>query len=447
MINLALDIVLAVILWTIAIHFAYIGRRPDVRQYRGWYFIQAGTLLLAFGSLIDITDNFPSLNRFVIIGDTPYEFFLEDVVGYVLGCFLLGVGTWRLIPQILRLGESERALRESEEKFREFAELLPQFVYEFDVHGRLTFINQQGFAATQYDPEEFPWDKPILFLLVPEDRQKAAVLLRRVLNGERLIGEEVSLQNGDGSSTPIAVYANPIIRDNKVTGVRGVGIDITNMKRASEQIAASLQEKEILLREIHHRVKNNLQIMSSLFALQARRLSDDRYSNVFQEARNRIWAMALVHESLYRASNMSEIRAVDYIKRLTQEIHASYRFYGNRAHFELDIEDVAIRLDTSVTCGLIVNELVSNCMKHAFPAGANGRIKVSFRSIGVKELELAVSDDGIGLPEGIDITNSQTFGFFLVKTLIDGLQGTLQLNVTEGTEFRIRFEDEFSKAS
>jgi two-component sensor histidine kinase len=185
--------------------------------------------------------------------------------------------------------------------------------------------------------------------------------------------------------------------------------------------------------------------MSSLLALQARRLPKEPYGYVFQEARNRIWSMALVHESLHRSSNLSEIQATDYFQRLTQEIYASYRFQGNSADYELDIEDISIRLNTSITCGLIVNELVSNCMKHAFPPGARGKIKVSLHSNGDKELELAVCDNGVGLPKNLNIKNPQTFGFFLINTLVEALQGNLEVSVAEGAEFRIRFEDEFSR--
>lgn len=220
--------------------------------------------------------------------------------------------------------------------------------------------------------------------------------------------------------------------------------DITERKEAGEKIEESLKEKEILLREIHHRVKNNMQIISSLLKLQAGTIKDEKYLDIFKESQNRILAMSLVHETLYRSEGFSRINARDYITSISNGIVQSYRDRGNNISMNLNIEDIALGIDSSIPCGLIINELITNSLKHAFPDRRNGEIKIVLTNIKGHEYEyeLIVSDNGIGLPEDIDFRKTETLGLHLVSMLAeDQLSGTIDLYQNNGTEFKIRFKD------
>ncbi|KPQ41808.1 MAG: sensory transduction histidine kinase, partial [Candidatus Methanoperedens nitroreducens] len=220
--------------------------------------------------------------------------------------------------------------------------------------------------------------------------------------------------------------------------------DITERKEAGEKIEESLKEKEILLREIHHRVKNNMQIISSLLKLQAGTIKDEKYLDIFKESQNRILAMSLVHETLYRSEGFSRINARDYITSISNGIVQSYRDRGNNISMNLNIEDIALGIDSSIPCGLIINELITNSLKHAFPDRRNGEIKIVLTNINGHEYEyeLIVSDNGIGLPEDIDFRKTETLGLHLVSMLAeDQLSGTIDLYQNNGTEFKIRFKD------
>jgi len=210
-------------------------------------------------------------------------------------------------------------------------------------------------------------------------------------------------------------------------------------KRMEEQIKASLREKEMLLREIHHRVKNNMQLISSLLRLQSRYIKDKKYIEMLKESQNRIRSMAFIHEKLYQSKDLANIDFNGYIKSLTDDLFRSYGANGKIA-LKTDIEGVSLGVDTAIPCGLIINELVSNSLKHAFPEDREGEIKIALRRTDRNEVELVVSDDGIGIPEDLDFRNTESLGLQLVTSLAESqLQGKTELNRAKGTEFRIRF--------
>ncbi len=204
------------------------------------------------------------------------------------------------------------------------------------------------------------------------------------------------------------------------------------------QIRAALEEKNVLLREIHHRVKNNLQIVSSLLSLQARRVREPGLLALFRESQNRIRAMALIHENLYRSESAASISASDYIRRLSRELIATYAVGTDKAVLDLDVEDVILSPETAFPCGLIINELVSNALKHAFPGERRGRIGIGLRRAG-REMVLSVTDDGVGLAEGIDAGRGGALGLRLVRNLAGQLGGALSVSGGAGTRFEIRF--------
>jgi two-component sensor histidine kinase len=215
--------------------------------------------------------------------------------------------------------------------------------------------------------------------------------------------------------------------------------EITERVRKEAQIKASLEEKEALLKEIHHRVKNNLQVISSLLNLQSSLVADPQALEVFQESQHRIRSMALVHEKLYQSESLAQIDFAEYVRTLTTYLFNSY---GDRAqHITLDIqaEDVFLGIDTAIPCGLILNELVSNALKHAFPNGQEGKIRVEICVGSEQQSTLTVSDNGVGLPESLDLHNTTSLGLQLVNILVRQLDGTMEIHGQGGAEFKIGF--------
>ncbi|MGD2249369.1 MAG: histidine kinase N-terminal 7TM domain-containing protein [Candidatus Methanofastidiosia archaeon] len=218
-----------------------------------------------------------------------------------------------------------------------------------------------------------------------------------------------------------------------------VARDITERKKAEKQIKASLKEKEVLLREIHHRVKNNLQIISSLLNLQSRYMKDTQYANMLKESQDRIKSMALIHETLYQSKDLANINFEGYIHALVRDLARSYGVLEDEISINIKVDDVSLAVDTAIPVGLIINELVSNSLKHAFPH-RKGEIIIGLRSVN-GDIELEVSDNGVGMPGNIDFRNTKTLGLHLVTILAeDQLDGDITLDRNNGTKFYIRFK-------
>jgi two-component sensor histidine kinase len=215
--------------------------------------------------------------------------------------------------------------------------------------------------------------------------------------------------------------------------------DVTERKQAEKQIKASLKEKEVLLKEIHHRVKNNLQIISSLLKLQSRSIKDEQTLAMFNESQSRIRTMALIHESLYQSNDLSRINFAEYIQKLVANLLRSYEINSSAIKPVINVDNVLLEIDVAVPCGLIINELVSNSLKYAFPSGKEGKIQVDFYSENERNFTLTVSDNGVGLPKNLNILETKTLGLQLVNNLVDQLEGTVKNNIDGGTEFRITF--------
>jgi PAS domain S-box-containing protein len=219
-------------------------------------------------------------------------------------------------------------------------------------------------------------------------------------------------------------------------------LDITKHKQAEENLRISFKEKEILLREVHHRTKNNLQVILSLLDLQSLTISGKKMLGGIKDIQNRIRSISLVHEKLYQSKDLSNVNLKDYIQEVTNALLKSYEGSKHRISLILDIDNIFISLDTITTCGLIVNELVSNSLKYAFPDNRKGQIKIALRAKGGDEMELQISDNGIGLPEGLDFRNTKSLGLKLVQWLAeDQLEGKVRLKAEKGTDFLIKFKE------
>jgi two-component sensor histidine kinase len=224
-------------------------------------------------------------------------------------------------------------------------------------------------------------------------------------------------------------------------GTRGVNQDITEQKIAEDALAKSLDEKEMLLKEIHHRVKNNLMIISSLLNLQSRYIEDKDARDVFKESQNRAKSMAMIHERLYHSTDLKNIDFGDYIMSLTTDLYHTMVLDSDRIKLDIDVEDVKIDINNMVPLGLIVNELITNSMKYAFPNHKSGYIKIQLYREHEK-ITLVVSDNGIGLPEDVDYRKTNSLGLQLVKSLTDQIDGEIRLDKSQGTTFTIIFEEQ-----
>ncbi|WAC05798.1 MAG: PAS domain S-box protein [Methanoregula sp.] len=486
------------------------------------------------------------------------------------------------------LSKKEQALRGSERKYRDLVELLPQTVFELDEQGIVTTANSIALKSFGYSKEDLENGLNAFDVIAPEDRDRARENVQRVLNGEIPGGIEYTALRKDGSTFPVIIYTDAIIRENKPAGVRGVLlIDITERKRAEEALRAayenakelsfivnhspavawlwkaepgwpveyvsdnigsfgytpdeftggriayasiifeddlprisaeverytqegrsefsqeyrivtksgdirwvydwtwvrrdedgtvthyqgitldntdrklaeewlkkfseeleakvaertealnkSLHEKEILLKEIHHRVKNNLQIVASLLNLQSRQITDPATLAMIRESQNRIKAMALVHERLYRSEDISSIDVSDYVRFMGTNLFNFYGVTPATVRLTVDISDIRVDINRAIPLGLIINELLSNSLKYAFPSGRKGTIAVT----GKKDdgtIRIIVQDDGAGIPESLDWKKTESLGLRLVNSLTEQLQGTIELDRTVGTKFTI----------
>lgn len=245
--------------------------------------------------------------------------------------------------------------------------------------------------------------------------------------------------NLDGTKVYRQYVLYPIKNEKgQVTEVSGLGFDITENKLNEEKIKASLQEKEVLLKEVHHRVKNNMQVISSILNLQSSYVKDTYALNLLKECQNRIKSMAFIHEALYQNKNFESVNFSEYISTISKNLLHSYSVGGEKIRLVLTLDNLFLNLDTSIPCGLIINEILSNSLKYAFPDNREGIIFVTLKHYN-KKIHIEVGDNGIGIPESIDIKNTQSLGLQLVDTLVEQINGTLVLQRTKGTKFIIEF--------
>jgi two-component sensor histidine kinase/PAS domain-containing protein len=235
------------------------------------------------------------------------------------------------------------------------------------------------------------------------------------------------------------VFLNPIKdeRDN-VIEVSCIAHDITDQKAAEENIRQSLKEKEVLLKEVHHRVKNNLQVISSILNLQSSYVKDKKSLDLLLESQNRIKSMAFVHESLYQTKDFSNINFSSYVENICSNLVHSYSNPDNPPVLNMDLESIQLNLDTAIPCGLIINELISNALKYAFKGKEEGRLDVEVKTSG-ETLKIVIADNGKGLPENIDFRNTESLGLQLVVTLVEQINGKIALETKKGTKFTIEF--------
>lgn len=228
------------------------------------------------------------------------------------------------------------------------------------------------------------------------------------------------------------------VNENK-SYLSGILIDITARKQAEDKISQSLREKELLLKEIHHRVKNNLQVVSSLLKLQSGYVKDENSLDVLIDSQNRVRSMALVHQKLYQSKDFSEIDLSEYIKQLCDHLITVFKTSADNIKITVRSENMNLSIDYAIPCGLILNELISNSLKYAFPDGKKGEIIIELNKNSEGIYIISLSDNGIGFPKNIDYRNTKSLGLQLVNTLVGQIDGNIILENNTGTKYTITF--------
>jgi PAS domain S-box-containing protein len=284
----------------------------------------------------------------------------------------------------------------------------------------------------------------LAILHLPEDREKLTEIHRKMKRREVEFSGEITLVRKNGEQFPALLTIYPLRDESgKVKTALSVCIDITILKRAEAQIRASLLEKENLLREIHHRVKNNMQVVSALLILQSKKTKDRKILEMFRESEHRIKTMALIHEKLYQSRSFGTIDLAEYLSRLVQYLFRSYEERSAKVTLEMDVRDISLDIDTALPCSLIINELVSNSLKYAFPGGKGGKICIRVTKDEASGYAMEIRDNGVGLPPGLDLEKTETLGLRLVYGLVvNQLGGTIETGTAgKGTSFIIRFPE------
>ena len=334
----------------------------------------------------------------------------------------------------------ENALRESEEKYRLLFTHAPAGIYEIDIETvRYLSVNDVMCKYLGYTREEFLNMSPTDILT--EESQKALLeRMEKTYAGAPIpMEQEYSIRAKDGRILWVLINTNFQYEGGRPKIATVVAHEITERKLASEKLQAALQEKDVLLKEVHHRVKNNMQVIASLLNLQADQETEADVLSALQEARDRVVSMALVHETLYGSSSLAEIDLKSYLEGLTRVLSSSHARVGSKVSLNIQVEDgLRLGLDQAVPCGLVLNELVSNAFKYAFPEERTGVIEITARQSNPDSLTIEVADDGVGLPEHFDYKKDGSLGMMLVRTLVERqLNGRLEITNQTGCRFKI----------
>lgn len=338
----------------------------------------------------------------------------------------------------IQITDAVNALRESEEKFRTTLSAMADQVFVFSGEGRFVLCHGPG-ADEDWVFGRDSAGKDYSDVMAGETAEYFRAAFEANRRGEQA-EFDFSLDRA-GETRWYSAKVSPNNIGGAYTGSIAVVRDITERKSAEERALADLKEKEVLLKEIHHRVKNNLNVITSLLNLQSFQIGGKEEAiEAFRESRNRIFSMALVHEKLYQTKNFTQVNFKEYIEAMTRELMHAYAV-GKSVTVEFGIDDVLLDINLAIPCGLILNELVSNALKHAFPGTAPGTIGVFLRAGECGALELIVSDNGRGLPPGFDINAVESLGLKLVKLLSEQIGGTLAIESGQGVTFTIAFTD------
>jgi PAS domain S-box-containing protein len=372
---------------------------------------------------------------FVVSGWREQPFFFESVFVGLLSALAMTVV------------RSENILRESRRELATTLNSIADGVISTDVDGRVVGMNPAAEALTGWS-EQAARDRPlkeVLQLRSGADDKEVESPVSRVLETGTAVGlaNDTRLTARDGTVRQIADSAAPIVRsDGGISGVVMVFRDVSEEYAARERIRRAMETQAQLLQEVHHRVKNNLSVVSALLDLQAARITTkEQTANALHHSRLRIHSMALAHEYLYRSDDFSSVALRDYVADMLPLLRGAFDA-GAEVTFEQDVQDIRLNMDVAVPCGLILNELITNALRHAFVAGTGGTIRVSATTEMGQAWTLRVEDNGVGLPDSCSLTEPKTMGLEMVLLLCRQIGAELRVERTRGTRFAIRFPGE-----
>jgi len=362
-------------------------------------------------------------------------------VGSVLLAALIGVLAWgqvRVAAALRATALSNEKLAASEGRLKAFFDNAASLVWIKDLQGRFLVVNRLAEAVLGL-PRERLLGHTVAEIFPQHEAADYTSNDRQVLEAGHSLEFEESALLADGLRTYLSVKFPLRDASGRIDALGAICTDISDRKEAEERLRASLEEKTVLLKEVHHRVKNNLQIITSLLNLQLNRTQVLEAQDTLRDTQSRIRSMALLHEALYRSGSLARIGLSHYVESLCAPLWHAAGSVAAGVRLQQRIDDISLALDQAVPCGLIINELVSNALKHAFPGGRSGHVVVSATMLPKGLLSLSVTDDGVGLPPGRDPRSSDTLGLQLVFMLAAQLQGVVDIGCEHGTEFRIAF--------
>jgi len=332
-----------------------------------------------------------------------------------------------------RARAEEKILREKEYS-EKLINNLPGIFYALDSNTNMLQINDRFSQLSGYSAKEIKKMKWPVFI-TKEERKQAEEKIKEIFKkGESYL--EANLLCKDGRTIPHYFTCSRIIKDGKPI-IIGMGINVTEKKQWEEKIKESLKEKEMLLKEVHHRVKNNLQMISSILNLQSTSIRNKKALEAFQESQNRIRSIALIHEKLYQTKYLSNVNIKEYVSEISSKLFSSYYTVMKDIKLKLNSEELYLEVDKCIAIGLILNELISNSLKHAFTGKIKGEIKISLYKENKDKLILIVADNGKGLPKDLDYKNTETLGLQLIYSLVDQHNGSIVVDNTKGVSFKI----------
>ena len=344
---------------------------------------------------------------------------------------------------VLQNKMAEKELKKREQLLSLVTDNMLNVVGQVDAEGTFQYISPSIKTILGYEPEDILEENVLKFinLVHPDDQLKVSSAFMESNISYIPGGVQHRFKHAQGHYIWVESLGNPLFNDeNEYEGVVFSMTDINSLKVAEENFRTSLEEKELLLRELHHRVKNNMQIISSLLSLQSQHIKDKRDLKIFESSQNRVKTMSLIHEELYSSQDFSHINLSEYIQNLTKELLTSHIEDPGRVKLTVNIENVKMELETAIPLGLLINEIVANSVNHAFPNDRKGEIIVELKRDGDAFI-LKMSDDGIGVPKNIDFEKAETLGFQLINSLINQLDGQIKMQRIKGTTFIVKFKE------